>query len=631
MQENDRCHFNLEWPAPGARLAGPVLWLRGWVVGKPGHDFTDIRVRHGGGTHRGVLGLPRVDLAAHFQTARPWLPAEFILGVPVTDGPAALVPEVMDADGAWHTLPTVEVTIAADGLPAPQVDGRLETVPDGTWTVRDAHHPFHGHLDQPGLSPRRQHGRAPVFGWLLDEAQPIAAVLATTDTLVFNHLEHSLTDEALAAKVPQHAAARHARLRGEVDLPASLEFPACLRVYATSPDGSVTLCFAQRFEPALPADTATAPEPDYPPVPELTLPTLPSGRPRRVLLVVRTLWPDDATLRALDVTRHLISSHHWAARVVSTEDGPLRRDFEQAGAESLIVNPEPLFGARDETALRRALNGLQRQIWWRHLDAAVVFDPAGGWAITLARQQGIPALFDCCSDEPMEPDPTAAPAVQTLLRNAWREATAVCFASVAAARAQQAHLSGRPATVIPQWHSPRLPPLPGPGSPLVALAPLRTADWLARRHPEVAARWIFRQGPAGLNSAEQRAQQDDAYHADVLQRAGDWQLDGLSLCLGPLFKRGPLRPVLDAAAAGLPLAAPHTATTAEWFAATRVSLVAPDNPLALAHALIAHDAAAGLHQRESAAVSEMIRTNHAPASLLPRWADLLTWVTANRG
>ena len=639
MHESDACFHNLEWPAPGARLAGPVVWLRGWIVGKPGHDFIDVRVRHGGATHLGVLGLPRVDLAAHFKSARPWLPAEFILGVPLPDGDARLALEVLDAHGRWHLLSEIPVTVAPDGLPAPRVEGRVEASPDGTWTVRDAHHPFHGHLDQPGPAPALRHGRAPVFGWLLDETKPLAAVLATTDTLVFNHLAHSLTDDALAAKFPQHAGARHARLRGAVDFPSTLVHPACLRVYAVSPDGAVTLCFAQRPTAAKPSEScniirynsAEAALSDYETVAPRELSPLPSGRPRRLLIVLRTHWPDDATLRALDLARHLVASHGWAARVVSTEDGPMRRDFEQTDVESLIVNPEPLLAARDESAMHRALDGLKRQIWWGHLDAVAFFDPICAWVVPPARQQGIPVLFDCGADEPMDPDPTAIPAVQSLLRAGWREATAICFASAAAARAQQGHLAGRPAVIIPQWHSPLLPETPQTGSPRIAFAPLRTADCLQRQHPEVAARWSFRQGPAGLNSLEQLVRQDDQAHAVTLQRVPDWNLQDVSLCLGPLFGRGPLRPVLDAACASIPLAAPRTPTTAEWFADTRLPLVAEDNPLALAHALLAFDAAPDLHRRESLAAADLIRARHSPQTLLPRWAALLASIAAARG
>ena len=631
MRESSRTFHNLEWPPADARLAGPVVWLRGWVVGKPGQDCIDLRVRHQGGTHLGVLGLPRTDLAAHFDSSRSWLPAEFILGVPVPDGPVTLTLEVMDANGGWSELQQITLTIAPDGTPPPRIEGRLETHAGGTWTVRDAHHPFHGHLDDPGLGPVVRHGRVPVFGWLLDETKPLTTVLATTDTLVFNHLDHSLTDAALAAKVPQHAAAQHARLRGQVDFPATLIPPACLRVYAISPDGSVHLCFAQRLRPT---PAPSRPEPvttAYPAVAPRSLAVLPSGRPRRLLFVIRSLLPNDATLRALDLARHLISSRRWAARLVSAEDGPLRTAFEQNGVESLVVNPGPLFAARDATAMEQTVHDLQRQIRWDHLDAVAVFDPVCGWAITLARRQKIPVLFDCVTDEPMEPDPTAIPAVQSLLRDGWGSATGLCFGSVAAARTQHEHLGDRPAEIIPQWHSPDLPPSGSAGGPRVALAPLRTVDWLVRHHPAVAARWTFRQGPAGHTAAERLARQDDAFTFPGLQRTDGWAVDGLTLCLGPLFGRGPLRPLLDAAACGVSVVASRLPTTGEFLGGTGLPLVDDDNPLALAHALLACDAQPDSLRRETDAAQALVLSRHSPQILLVRWETLLATVAAERG
>ncbi len=641
MQESARSYHNLEWPVPGARLAGPVVWLRGWVVGKPGQDCIDLRARHGGRTHLGVLGLPRTDLAAHFQSTRPWLPAEFILGVPVPDGPVTLTLEVMDAHGGWHELQSIALTVAPDGTPPPRIEGRLENHAGGTWTVRDAHHPFHGHLDDPGPTPMIARGRAPVFGWLLDETKPLVSVLTTTDTLVFNHLDHSLTDEALAVKVPQHAGARHARLRGEVDWPATLIHPACLRVYAVSPDGSVHLCFAQRITsaPLAPPETcnvirykfSTAAELGYPAVVPRDLPELPSGRPRRLLLVLRSLLPNDATLRALDLARHLISSHRWAARVVSAEDGPLRRDFEQAGTESLVVNPGPLFVASDAATMERALTDLQRRIWWGHLDAVAVFDPVCGWAITLAHRQKIPVLFDCTAHEPMEPDATAIPAVQTLLRESWREAAAVCFASESSASAQHARIGVCPAEIIAHWHTPNLAPVAPSGGSRIALASLRTADWLARHHPDTAVRWTFHQGPAGQIDQERLARHDDTFNFPAMQHTEDWSVDGLALCLGPLFGRGPLRPVIDAVAAGIPVVAPRLAITEEIFRDTRVPLVDEANPLAPAHALLAWEALPASFQREAIAIAPVFRARHDPTVLLARWERLLETVAARRG
>ncbi len=642
MRESAACFHNLEWPPEDARLAGPVVWLRGWIVGKPGHAFIDVRVRHDRGTHLGVLGLPRTDLAAHFKSARPWLPAEFILGVPVADGPVSLTLEAMDAHGGWHMLQTIALTVAPDGTPPPRVEGRLEVRPEGTWTVRDAHHPFHGHLDDPGPTPTLTHGRAEVFGWLLDETRPLAVVLATTDTLVFNHLAHSLTDEKLAAKVA-HPGATRARLRGPVDSPATLVLPACLRVYAVSPDGSVHLCFAQRIDPSAGgtrppdgfsgiADLTARPEAGLhlgPPVAYQPLSALPSGRPRRLLLVVRSPLPNDATLRALDLARHLISSHRWAARLVAAEDGPLRRNFEACDVESLVVNPGPLFAAGDAPALERALHDLQRQILWQHLDAVAVFDPVCGWAIMLARRQGIPVLFDCSDVVPMEPDPTASPAVQNMLRDSWRLASAVCFASHSAARAQQGRCGDRPAEIIMPWHTPGLS-TNAPADCRTILAPLRTVDWLARQHPATAARWNFREGPAGQVDAERLAQQDDAFNFPVLQRTDDWSVAEITLCLGPLFDRGPLRPVIDAAAAGIPVVAPRLALTEEIFQDTKVQLVDEANPLALAHALLAWEAQPASFQREATAIAPDFRARHDPARLLPQWERLLTTVAAGR-
>ena len=632
MRESAVCFHNLEWPPDGARLAGPVVWLRGWIVGRPGHDFIDVRVRDAAGAiHLGLLGLPRVDLAAHFKSARPWLPAEFILGVPVTDGAAALTLEAMDAHGAWHALQSLALTIAYDGQPPPRVEGRLEIRPEGSWTLRDAHHPFHGHLDAPGATPALRDGRARIFGWLLDETRPLAALLATTDTLVFNHLEHSRTDDALATSIA-HAGARHARLRGAVDFPATLATPACLRVYAVSPDGAVALCFAQRVAPAGSAlaptsyaRSAQAPTLHY--TPEYrAIPSLPSGRPRRLLFVLRTLFHHDATLRALDLVRHLACSGRWAARVVATEDGPLRHAFAAAGVESLVVDPGPLLAAASGDAMNQALRAVERQIWWGHLDAVAVFDPIGGWAITLARQRKIPVLFDCSETEPLRPDATAVPAVQELQRTGWRAASAVCFASATAARAQSDLFPGQTAAVIGPWHTPCL--ATSPPDARVAFAPLRTVDWLKRYHPAAAARWTFRQGPAASFDDELLAHQDDAFNAPALQHAADWNTAGASLCLGPLFARGPLRPIIDAAAAGLPVVAPRLPVTEEIFAGTRVPLVDPAHPLALAHALLAWEGAPTTYQREATAVAHDLRAAHDPARHLPQWERLLQTIIA---
>jgi hypothetical protein len=630
MQESPFCFHNLEWPEPGARISGPVLWLRGWIVAKPGCDIIDVRVRHDQRTCLGILGLPRVDLADHFKSDREWLPAEFILGVPVTDGEAVFKLEAMDANGAWQTLRELRFTIAPDGTPPPRIEGRLEASGENIHTVRDAHHPFHGHLDQPTAQPALNHGRAPIFGWLLDETGPLKHVAATTDGLVFNYLTHSLADAALAARVT-HPGAGQARLRGAVDFPATLDAPVCLRVYAVRPDESVHLCFARRISPP---SCVSAHPPVVAPPPRLTprsLAVFPSGRPRRLLMVLRSLQPDDSSLRALDLARSFRVDKHWAVRIVSTEDGPLRAAFEQADAESLIVSPEALLTASDEPSAHRALDHLRRQIWWGHLDAVTVFNPLCGWAATLARAQGIPVLFDCLEDEPIRPDPTASDAVRNLLQAGWREADCVCYGSHAAVKAQPGAFPGIPGEIVPLWHTPGIMIEPSVTNLRRASAPLRTADWLRRNHPEIFARWEFSQGPAPVNITERLQVLDDSLNSGLLAHCADWNVTGFELVLGPIFGRGPLRPLLDAAAQGTPFAAPDTPTTRELFATCRLPLVSVDNPLALAHMLIEYDSNPALFARETAFARDQIHAHHNPGQLLPRWQSLLATVAAAKG
>ena len=630
MRETTICYHNLEWPEPQATLCGLIVWLRGWVVGKPGCDCIDLRIRHEGATHLGVLGLPRTDLATHFKSEKPWLPAEYIIGVPVsTDGPISLTLEVMDAHGLWHALETINLTIAPEGLPPPRVEGRLETSPDGTWTTRDAHHPFHGHLDQPGNSPILNHGRAPVIGWLLDETESLAQVLATTDTLVFNHLEHSQTDDALAIKVPKHQNARHARLKGEVDYPATLIEPALLRVYAGSNEGEVTLCFAQRIAAQKQSTSASQQRAEYPAIVPHTLAAYPSGRPRRALFMLRALLPDDACLRALDLVRHLKSSNRWAARVIAMEDGPMRDSFLEIDTESLIVDPGSLYSAPDEPAADNALTHLEKQIRWDNLDAFVIFDPLCGWALPLAKQHGIPTLFYCGLESTLQPDQTAIPYVQDLVRRSWQSTDAVCFPSQVMANAQQPIFTSTPAEVIPYWYTPGIAAKPTNHDSRIAMAPLRAADWLHKHHPEVATRWQIRQGPATESSREKLSRLDEHFNVPTLQATHDWSASKLDLCLGPLFGRGPIRPILDALASNIPTIAVQTPTTEEYLESSRLPMVAESNPLDLAHHLIAMDRQPEYLQSETKNTGASIREHHAPDRLLPQWEKMLSSVAAS--
>lgn len=626
MQETPACFFNLEWPAAGARVAGPTVWLRGWVVGKPGHDFIDVRVCRLGRSHLGLLGLPRADLAAHFKSDRPWLPAEFIIGVPLEDGPAELELEVRDTEGRWQPLHRAGLTVAADGETSLRQEGKLVECADGTWTERDPHLPFHGHLEEPSAWAEVSPGHAPLLGWLLSTRVPLRGISATTDTLVFNQMEHGLTDEVLATQVPALPAARQARFSGTVDVPLTLFSPVLLRIYAELTDGTAHLCFARRLISSAPA-VAVKPARRTPgrisPAEDVPLPELPSGRPRRLLICLRDLEPTDANLRALDAARQVISSGRWAVRLITATDGLLRPAFEQSGIAVQEVDPQPVFSATDETGCQQALAQVGRPIWWRNLDAVAVFDPLCFWAITLARAQGLPVLFDCTADQPLQLPEGAAPAVQTLARQAWQSAARICYGSCSAASAQSEILADRPGAVIPHWHTPNLPkPQDAAEGSRRALAPLRTVDWLARRHPAVAARWRFAENITGRPSADFRANRPEHL------APGPIDLGRVALLLSPQNGEEPLRLLLDAAARGIPVVATAGPRIEEFFRPSESTLVAPFNPLALAHTLLDFEANPAGYLRRAAAAQQRVLAENNPAQLLLRWQTLLETATA---
>lgn len=629
MQETSVCFFNLEWPAAGVRVAGPVVWLRGWVVGKPGHDFIDVRVCHLGRSHLGLLGLPRADLAAHFKSDRPWLPAEFIVGVPLADGPAELEVEVRDTEGQWHPLIRAKLTVAAEGEASPRQEGKLVGSADGTWTERDPHLPFHGHLEEPSAGAEVPPGHAPLVGWLLSTRVPLRKISATTDTLVFNQVAHGLTDEVLATQAPAWPAARQARFKGAVDVPLTLFSPALLRVYAELADGTVHLCFARRLIPLAPlaaARSARPAPPRIPPAEEIPLPELPSGRPRRLLLCLRDLEPTDANLRALDAARHVVSSGRWAVRLITATDGWLRPAFEQSGIAVQEVDPQPVFSATNETGCRQALAQVGRPIWWRNLDAVAVFDPLCFWAIALARAQGLPVLFDCTADQPLQLPEGASPAGQALARQAWRSATRICYGSGSAAQAQREILADRAGAVIPHWHTPQgAKGRSKPDGVRLALAPLRAVDWLARRHPATAAHWRFAENITGRASADFRA------NRPACLAPGPIDLDRVALLLSPQDGGEPVRLLLDAAARGIPVVATAGRRSEEFFRPTEAAFVAPFNPLALAHALLDFEANPAGYERRAAAAHQRVRAENNPAQLLPRWQALLETATAGGG
>ena len=273
MHETDAHFFNVEHPANGATLPAGRHLLRGWLVPKPAHHFTDVRAWVGPAVFPGVHGLPRADLAAHFDPARACLLAEFNIALDLTPGIAVVRLEALDIAGRWQPFGVLsyQVESAAPARPpAPMVlraheftralslwlkgkgDHRAETLTgEIPWprAIREAHPPIYGYLDEPAASSSALYGRLHVLGWLFHEQQPLRRAFATTDLITLQPLEvgGEFTGVRQVFAGMQHATA--SRIFGFVDVPAQLPAPICVRIYGELADGSRHLCLAVRCRP----------------------------------------------------------------------------------------------------------------------------------------------------------------------------------------------------------------------------------------------------------------------------------------------------------------------------------------------------------------------------------------------
>lgn len=274
MSESSFSHSHLESPAPGASLPQGRHALRGWVWPKAGGVFCEVRARIGSRIFAGVHGLPRPDLAAHFNTGRPVALAEFYVNVWLEPGPVEIVLEVLEIDGRWRAFQTVTYNVAHA---QPPVDfavpgGQLRWIDHGHGlcrllhaaanhpeqslatlahrlagelpaprVLRDAPAPLLGFVDEPASVCCCRFGRIPAFGHLFHPQLRTRRILATVDLQSWQPLDIHRPSPGPAAHYAQHANARACGFIGLVDVPAQLPNPVSLRLYAELEDGSLHL------------------------------------------------------------------------------------------------------------------------------------------------------------------------------------------------------------------------------------------------------------------------------------------------------------------------------------------------------------------------------------------------------
>jgi glycosyltransferase involved in cell wall biosynthesis len=274
MPETPFSHSQVESPIPGTTLPPGRHLVRGWVWPKPGGHFVDVRARVGDCLFAGVHGIPRPDLAAHFQTGRPVALAEFAIAVDLKSNESEVILEALTIEGRWIPFQIVNWEISAcvaavdfavpqgplrwidhgHGLrqllrtairqPDESLDGlAAQLAAELPWprVLRDAPAPLIGFVDEPASVCCCRFGRIPAFGHLFHPTQRIRRILATVDLQSWQPLAIHQPSPGPAACYTLYPHAQACGFIGLVDVPAQLPNPISLRIYAELEDGSLQL------------------------------------------------------------------------------------------------------------------------------------------------------------------------------------------------------------------------------------------------------------------------------------------------------------------------------------------------------------------------------------------------------
>ncbi len=269
MHELPTALLHLDSPGPERILPIGRSRVQGWLVPKPGSHYTDLRIVCGANILPAIHGLPRKDVAAYFQSPRPYLLAGFEISVDLPAGSHRLILEACVITGAWETLETLEVEAkslcATDPLTAivplrvhefgetlrvllrrmgsvglSSQAGATAVAHDTPFPhyLRHPHLPFRGHLDQPLAWSGSVYGRIPVSGWIYHETQAIKRMFVTADLQAVQNVPFGRATPFLSGRQAQFPQASHCGFDGYLDLPAQLPQPVTVRVYAELEDGS---------------------------------------------------------------------------------------------------------------------------------------------------------------------------------------------------------------------------------------------------------------------------------------------------------------------------------------------------------------------------------------------------------
>ncbi|HEX2861405.1 MAG TPA: glycosyltransferase family 4 protein, partial [Lacunisphaera sp.] len=302
--------------------------------------------------------------------------------------------------------------------------------------------PFFGALEAPRDFGWIRYGRLSITGWLAHRHHRVTRITAMVDPLQEGALLYGLKRTDVGGEFSDLPGREASAFVGHVDLPADTTVPALLKVFAELDNGEKHLVFAQRFTPRVIAGADAA-------LPALSLRTfvrgawalrasalrhgLPAGgwpalrpalktawaayaaeaparadrallapepaalknpaAPLRVLVVSHNLNFEGAPWFIFELARHLTRQPGITVRVLSPQDGPMRKVFTDAGMPVDLVDLAPALAAKSVAEFSSQLATATAAVPWTTTDLVIANTMVSFWAIHAAHQAGRPSLL----------------------------------------------------------------------------------------------------------------------------------------------------------------------------------------------------------------------------------------------
>ena len=496
-------------------------WVAGWIYTAEDDAVTDVRAWIDDRPFWGLHGLPRPEVEKQLRghVGPPYAGFSFLLA-PHRQAKLLRL-EACDLDGNWTEFHRNRITVAPENSPHPapvRVAEMLSVLtpallrhstrrPDRSLgnlagEILSAvlseplnafpNPPFVGALEEPATIGRVRDGQVSVTGWLAHETATIVRLSAIIDPLLEVKLPHGLARPDISGHFPGLVGHAESAFVGQVDLPARLNAPVLIKIFAELDDGTKPLVFAQRFQPEILAGAVR-------PVPFVTslrfsqgiwalassarklgmdssgvlgaaraawacYPSRQRARPPavrfassgdsrlRILAVTHNLNFEGAPRLLLELSRFLVRQPGISIRVLSPHEGPLRAQFEAAGMKVEVVDVAPLLATETAADFHAALPAISDRVDWNQVDLVLANTMVSFWAVHLARASGKPVALYVHESAPIARlfEPMVKPVLFPVIEEAFGLAARVAFTAGASMQIFAALDRGN-FRVLPTW------------------------------------------------------------------------------------------------------------------------------------------------------------------------------------